>query len=142
MLFLEYWVDNIQKAHNLMSRDVAGQGQVVRPPQAAKCGTKLIYWMKTFYFMYSSGFRLSSQVQEIKYVIVILFYKVHNFCYGRPLWLLTPGTKKPSYATARVYCTIICTQRMNVCTWFERQLHYFGVQSPRHVYGLCVTWQQ
>jgi len=28
------------------------------------------------------------------------FFKVRNFCCGRPFWILTPGAKKPSYTTA------------------------------------------
>jgi hypothetical protein len=32
----------------------------------------------------------------------LLLFEIHNFCYGRPLWLLAPEAKKHSYATSLI----------------------------------------
>ena len=35
--------------------------------------------------------------------MILIFFKVHNYCLGQPLSLVALGTTKPDYATALVF---------------------------------------
>jgi hypothetical protein len=82
--------------------DVASLGSRVQK-QWKRQQNKCFKLKKYIYFLHSTYFKVLSKMKGNS-IHNWLFFKVHNFCWGQPLWLLTVGAKKPSYAMVQTGC--------------------------------------